>query len=376
MDRRRRNLAAIVLGMALAVVLASCNLRITDGNATSRGPDISADGRYVAFSSYASDLVPGDTNGYEDVFVWDRQTRATVQVTEGDADSYDATISADGRYVAFTSGASDLVPNDPSAWDDIFVWDRVTGTTTAITEGNSPANPSISGDGRYVAYESWDSQLAPDDTPGIIDVFVWDRQTGSTTRITDDDLMDSVEPSVSLDGRYVAYQTALHYKWEDPPIPFADVFVHDLVTGTTTQVTDGNNDSSEPDISADGQYVAFYSQATDLVPGDPNGSTDDVYVWEAATGTIIRLGPSRNVAISDDGRYVAYGDVLVWDRTTGTTVDTTNTAGPGWCASIELSGDGQYLTYHCSHPDLDPGDTNGVIDVFVWDRHHWQSPGS
>ncbi len=371
-------MAATVLGVVLAVVLGSCNLRITDGDATSRGPDISADGRYVAFSSYASDLVPGDTNGHEDVFVWDRVTGTTVQVTEGDAASYDPTISADGRYVAFTSGASDLVPDDPSEWDDIFVWDRVTGTTTAITAGNSPANPSISGDGRYVAYESWDSELAPDDTPGIIDIFVWDRQTGSTSRITDHDLMDSVAPSISLDGRHVAYQTALHHKGEDPAIPFADVYVHDLVTGTTTQVTDGDNDSFEPDISADGQYVAFHSEASDLAPGDPNGSIADAYVWEAATGAITRLGSSRDVAISDDGRYVAFGSdgVRVWDRTTGTTIAAANAAGgTGWCASIEVSGDGQYLTYHCTDGVV-PNDTNGVTDVFVRDREHWQSPGS
>ena len=365
----------VTLGVLLALVLTSCNIRVADGDAASRTPDISADGRYVAYSSLASNLVPGDTNGHEDVFVWDRTMRASVQVTEGDDDSYEPAISADGRYVAFTSEASDLVATDPSPSSDIFVWDRVTGVTIAISDGNSPKNPAISADGRYVAYESWDSELAPDDTPGIIDVFVWDRNDASTIRITDDDVMDSGSPSISADGQ-VAYATSMHYMVEDPPIPFGDIFVWDATTGTTTQVTDGNNDSGSPDISSDGLHVSFFSEASDLVPEDPADGQPYAYVWDGASGVIVRIGDgSRDVAISADGRHVAYarGDVFVLDRVTGITTQTTN--GTGWCAHVEISGDGRYLTYHCDSPDVVPGDTNGVVDVFVWDQLHWRSPG-
>lgn len=378
----------MAVGALVAVGLTSCNRRITDGSATSRSPDISADGRYVAFASSAPNLVPGDTNGHEDVFVWDRVTGVTTRVTAGDGNSFEPAISADGRHVAFTSMASDLVPNDPTAGADIFVWERLTDTTTAISDGNSPRQPAISGDGRYVAYESWDSQLALDDTPAIVDVFVWDRATAATTRITDSAVMDSGNASISVDGGHVAYSTAMHYKVEDPPFPIGNVFVWDEYTGATTQVTDGNNDSTAPDISADGHAVSFVSEATDLVPADPNGTLSDAYVWDATTGAIVRVGPhAREAAISDDGRHVAYNaftapapgetftplQIFVWDRTTGVTTQTTN--GTGWCSHIAASGDGRYLAYHCDAPDLVSGDTNGVTDIFVWDQLHWLSPG-
>jgi Tol biopolymer transport system component len=157
----------------------------TQGNGDSVSPSISADGRYVAFMSYAYNLVPGDTNGKADVFVHDRLTGQTTRVsvasdgTQGNDGSGGASISANGRYVAFVSGASNLVPGDTNGKADVFVHDRLTGQTTRVsvasdgTEGNSDSiYPSISADGRYVAFQSWASNLIPRDTNGAWDVFV------------------------------------------------------------------------------------------------------------------------------------------------------------------------------------------------------------
>jgi len=226
----------------------------TQGNDNSWDPSISADGRYVAFFSHASNLVPGDTNGKADVFVHDRVTGQTTRVsvasdgTEGNGYSWFPSISADGRYVAFESIASNLVPGDTNGVSDVFVHDRLTGQTTRVsvasdgTQGHSASDhPSISADGRYVAFESFASNLVPGDTNGKRDVFVHDRLTGQTARV-----------SVASDG------------------------------------TQGNGDSIYPSISADGRYVAFVSGASNLVPGDANGNID-VFIAAAAEPTAMRL---------------------------------------------------------------------------------------
>ena len=168
------------------------------GNRYSYDPSISADGRYVAFYSYASNLVSGDTNGVYDVFVHDRQSGQTTRVSvasdgaQGNNGSYyDPSISADGRYVAFDSSASNLVSGDTNGARDVFVHDRQGGGTTRVSVASDGAqggtgswNPSISADGRYVAFYSGASNLVSGDTNGTDDVFVHDGQTGQTTRIS------------------------------------------------------------------------------------------------------------------------------------------------------------------------------------------------
>ena len=194
----------------------------------------------MAFAGGSPNLVPGDTNSNFDIFVHDRQTGQTTRVsvasdgTQGTGgQSLNPSISADGRYVAFMSYADNLVPGTYN-WDSIFVHDRQTGQTTrvSIASDSTPANgqsssPSISADGRYVAFSSKATNLVSDDTNGQSDIFVHDRQTGQTTRV-----------SVASDG---------------------------------TQV---NFDSGQPSISAGGRYVAFGSSATNVVPGDTNGVSD------------------------------------------------------------------------------------------------------
>jgi len=221
------------------------------GNSWSSTPSISSDGRFVAFRSVASNLVSGDTNSTWDIFVHDRQTSQTTRVSvdsgglQGNGRSQSTSISSDGRFVAFHSRASNLVPGDTNGTYDIFVHNRQTGQTTRVSvdsgglQGNSLSEmSSISSDGRFVAFESYASNLVPGDTNGEADIFVHDRQTGQTTRV-----------SVDSGG------------------------------------LQGNNHSDGPmSISSDGRFVAFQSEATNLVPGDTNGRTD-IFVHDRQPNT-------------------------------------------------------------------------------------------
>ena len=210
-----------------------------EGNAASFLPSISADGRYVAFGSDANNLVSGDTNNVWDVFVRDRQTGQTTRVsvdsngTQGNDQTFriGVSISADGRYVAFCSLASNLVSEDTNDSIDVFVHDRQTGQTTRVsvasdgTQGNNHSTGvSLSADGRYVAFESDASNLIIHETNSTRAIFVYDMQTGETTRVS-----QGSDPSISADGRYVAYYTSDNYYW--------DVFIRDRQTWQTTRVS-------------------------------------------------------------------------------------------------------------------------------------------
>ncbi|WP_173977550.1 DUF4347 domain-containing protein, partial [Magnetospirillum sp. LM-5] len=311
-----------------------------EGNYPSYTPSISADGRYVAYYSYASNLVPGDTNNAADTFVHDRQTGTTSRVSvatgggQGNATSYFPSISADGRYVAFYSFASNLVPGDTNNAFDIFVHDRQTGSTSRLSvatggaQGNSGSyTPSISADGRYVAFYSDASNLVPGDTNGNGDIFVHDRQTGTTSRVSvgvagvQGNSSLEGRTSISADGRYVAFNSHSSNLVTGDTNSRFDVFVHDRQTGTTSRVSvatggaQGNNTSYFPSISADGRYVAYYSYSSNLVAEDTNGYAD-IFVHDRQTGTTSRVsvatsgvqanGDSYKPSISADGRYVAF----------------------------------------------------------------------
>ncbi len=342
--------------LAAAPVVSIQRVSLSSGGSEGNGSDcgganISADGRYVAFGSSATNLVPGDTNGVLDGFVHDRQTGQTARVSlswdgsEGNDESYGPSISADGRYVAFGSLATNLVPGDTNGALDVFVHDRQTGETARVslssggTEGNGHCwDASISADGRYVAFHSLASNLVPDDTNGESDVFVHDQQTGETARVSlssggTQGNSSSGSPSISADGRYVAFVSLA-----DNLVPgdneFWDTFVRDRQTGQTTRVglssggKKGNRGSGNPSISADGRYVAFDSGSTNLVPGDTNGVVD-VFVHDRQTGKTVRVSlswdgsegddGSGNPRISADGRYVAF-----WSDATNLVPDDTN----------------------------------------------------
>ncbi|MFZ5819138.1 MAG: hypothetical protein ACOYYJ_04475 [Chloroflexota bacterium] len=269
------------------------------------GTAISGDGRYVAFSSQATNLVSGDTNNEGDVFVHDRDTGQTGRISvdstgaQANGQSSSPSISSDGRYVAFSSNAPNLVAGDTNDQTDVFVHDRQTGATSRVsvsstgaqTIGHTSYDPAISGDGRFVAFFSGAENLVPDFTwEGYI--YVHDRQTGQTTResLSSDgwQLIGTAEnPVLSSNGRYLAFD----FYDKSEGMPNLNIYVRDRQTGTTVQVTHGTDYLSRaPSISADGMIVAFRSDRPNLVSGDTNDA-DDIFVYEAD------YGPERNPTV-------------------------------------------------------------------------------
>ncbi|SCF21217.1 WD40-like Beta Propeller Repeat [Micromonospora echinospora] len=332
-------------------------------NDRSDDPAISADGRYVTFDSDATNLVPDDTNGVSDIFVRDRitgtTTRVSVSTTGDQANGFSraSAISADGRYVAYHSLATNLVPDDTNDEIDVFVRDRATGTTTRVSVSTNgyQANhyselPAISADGRYITYHSLATNLVPRDTNSAYDVFVRDQIAGTTRRVSvstagDQGDRDSFEPAISADGRYVSYTSrASNLVPDDANGDLTDVLVWDRTTGSTRRISvstggdQGNDDSFTSALSADGRYVSYASDASNLAPGDTNNATD-VFVWNRITGT------TRRVSVS-----------------------TTGNQGDGFSRSPAISADGRYVTYQSLATNLVPDDTNDVTDIFVRDR--------
>src|SRR3990172_4652589 len=265
-------------------------------NAFSGYPAISADGRFVAFSSDATNLVSGDTNLASDIFVRDRQTGSTERVSvdgagsQANGSSYEPAISADGRFVSFSSDASNLVSGDTNLAPDIFVHDRQTGGTeranvdSAGSEANAAAFfPAISGDGRFVAFSSDAGNLVPGDTNPASDVFVRDRQTGTTERVSVDSaggggVGASYTPAVSSDGRFVAFTSAASNLVPADANGTTDIFVRDRQAGTTERASlnsagsEGNGASDESAVSSDGRFVTFRSLSSNLLAGDTNSA--------------------------------------------------------------------------------------------------------
>jgi len=391
---------------------------ITGGSST---PALSADGRFVAFESQAYDLVSGDTNNATDIFVHDRQSVVTTRVSvasgggQSDSVSIRPALSADGRYVAFDSVATNLVPGDTNGWSDVFVHDRQTGVTTRVSVDSAGGQGSdasyraaISGDGRYVAFESFSPNLVANDLNGQYDVFVHDRQTGVTTRVSvtsggaEASGGGSGGPSISADGRYVSFESGAVNLAPGDLNGTYDIFVHDRQTGATERVsvasggTEANNFSINGALSADGAVVAFESYASNLVGGDTNG-VPDIFTHVRASGVTTRVsvdslgaqgnGFSTVPAISGDGRVVGfesgsdnlvagdtnfYGDVFVHDRQTGATsrvsVDSLGAEANAWSADAAITPDGRYVCFFSLAWNLVPGDNNFWNDVFLRDR--------
>ncbi|MBZ0320393.1 MAG: hypothetical protein K8L91_28530 [Anaerolineae bacterium] len=391
----------------------------TGGNSFSGS--ISSNGRFVAFITIAS-LVPGDGDAQYDAYVYDRMTCAVQLVsvsTEGvkaNNLASDPSISADGRYVAFVSDATNLVAGDSNAQSDVFVHDRQTGQTSRVSvgaggtqaTGGRSVDTSISADGRYVAFLSGATNLVAGDTNATEDIFVHDRQTGQTTRVSvatggTQATSNSLDPVISADGRYVGFESFATNLVAGDTNGVKDVFLYDRNTAITTRVSVGTGGTQANGLSlvgfalsADGRFVAFSSNATNLITGDNNGNYH-VYVLDRQTMTTTRVsvdsagaqavGFSRYPSISSDGRYVAFqsdainlvsgdtnsrNDVFVHDRQTGQTtrisVAADGTQGTGDSVSPVFSADGRYVSFHANASNLVDGDSNGQYDVFVTPR--------
>ncbi len=340
---------------------------------------ISGNGRYVVFESEANTLVDGDNAGHVDVFVRDRDadgdgvfdepgsvTTRRVSVglggseangdsgvaVTGDFGGSNVAISRDGRFIAFSSAASNLVPGDTNGTTDVFVYDQVNGSMERVSVSNGGAQgnavsdqPSISQDGRYVAFRSFATSLLAGDTNNVADIYLRDRQTNTTTRISLGNggvqalNGPSYTPAISpgLDGCYIAFTSDADNLGADADT-ISDVFVRNRCASppTTTLISQGfgAGRSFHPSITANGQLVAFASQADNLVAGDTNNSSD----------IFLRFGSTTLLVSVDD-----FGNQ-----------GNRNSYRPS------LSADGQYVAYETESSNILPGDFNGLRDIYIY----------
>lgn len=418
-------LLAVGLGIAPTALSQTTRVSVSTGgvqaNAECTHPAVSADGRFVAFASTATNLAPGATTGSRQIYRHDRLSGITVLVSQSTAGQAAAancnslSISADGRYIAFHTTASNLIPGDINNANDVFLRDVFLGLTSRVSlanggaEGNGASiNPSISDDGTVIAFNSSASNLVAGDTNGAADIFVRNLTTGVTTRATIgpggvQTTGLSGGPMLSGNGQIVAFASTANNLVAVDTNTARDVFVRDLTAGVTERVsvaTGGGqaNGASGTDfsISRDGRFVAFQTSATNLDLLDPN-SQDDIYVrdrqanlttLEAVNGagqhangvsTLGRIsGDGITIAFSSDANNLVTPEPNPWtdvfvrnrvtgqiSRATGSTTGTSSTSGSTYLSG--LSYDGRYVVFESTATDLVSGDTNGVRDIFVTD---------
>jgi Tol biopolymer transport system component len=366
--RRGATVLVVALGTALAVVSvaqAGISRFVAGGSADSSygimPTDVSADGRFVAFAKDGDGVVEGDSNGAIDLFVRDRSTGATEGIgvnEQGElVGAFGGTVSDDGRFVAFV--ASDgILADDTNGFSDVFLRDREAGTTILVTRGaegsaanGQPGVPQISGDGRFVAYESQASNLVAGDTNESGDVFLYDVQSGTTTLASAGRTGASARgwssgPSISADGRYVAFSSTA---WDLHPTlnTFGgQVFLYDRITGAVSVVSvdewgqPGSYGASfDASISADGNLVAFSSLSSTLDPADRNDQAD-VFVHDRAAGTTRRVSLPRGAAVTGEESN-------------------------GRSDEPQINGDGSIVTFRSDATNLVPDDANEASDAFA-----------
>jgi Tol biopolymer transport system component len=434
-------LLALVTSTACTAVRTKGTQRVSVGvngmeaNLSSKEPSISANGRYVAFASDASNLVDGDYNGVTDIFVRDlvKNTIARVSVSsagiEGDKASYWPFISSDGRYVTFTSDADNLVESDTNGVGDVFVHDKQTGETQLIsrttdgTIGNDLSFwSSISSDGRYVTFMSSATNLVQSDSNDTWDIFLKDRKSGQINLVSlgyDGSPANSQSeyPVISQDGRSIAFASDATNIVEGDTNGCRDVFEYNRQSGKTIRVSlasdgtpaDKGTAAFVISISEDGKFVAFPSLATNLVPNDTN-QVWDIFVHDRDTGETTRVsvssdgmqsnGDSLGVSISSNGRYVTFGsngnnlvsedlngvmDVFLHDRDTGQTelvsvatdgkqgdqasgFTMITSTGVDFAYGTQISSDGNTVAFMSDASNLVANDTNANQDIFLHTR--------
>jgi Tol biopolymer transport system component len=378
---------------------------------------LSGDGGQAAFHSSAS-LDGADPDGLFDIYVKDLSSDATHLVstnsvgTKSDGDSNEAAFSADGGTVAFQSTATNLDDHDTDTLTDVYVKDLSSGslvlasTSSSGAKGNSLSlSPTLSSDGTVVAFESFATNLHPDDDDTRVDIYVKDLVTGALTLASTSSsgakgTEDSAFAALSADGTAVAFQTFSNLDAADTDAS-ADVYVKDLVSGTTTLASTsdtgatGDGASAGPSLSADGTKVAFVSTSSNLDPADTD-PIHDVFVKDLVSGEVslgsVSAGGLKSddinlftSALSHDGNRVAFVsmagnlssadgdtllDVYVKDLSSGVlTLASTSSAGVKgnddsgtWPA---LSGDGTLVAFESMATNLDPADGDADEDVYV-----------
>lgn len=292
-------------------------------NSDSHSAQLSGNGRYVVFVSSASNLVDSDSNGADDVFRYDRDTKTTERVsaplagTEFDGASTDPDLSSDGRFVVFSSSASNVIEQDGNDASDVFVKDLETGQVELISValdgqvGNRRSMlPRMSADGRYVVFVSDATNLVEKDSNGARDVFIRDRISGVTERVTLSSAnkqlaRNSTAPDVSDDGRFVVFETLSDEVVDQDRNGFRDLYLRDREERSTVLVSgtpfgdSGNGESWAGRISGNGQFIVFSSRANDLVEDDTN-EVADVFAYDRVLGDVQRVSVS---AIGKGGGY-------------------------------------------------------------------------
>jgi uncharacterized repeat protein (TIGR01451 family) len=338
------------------------------GEGFSSAPAISDDGRFVAFDSDATNLVQGDQNNTTDVFRHDRDTGETILISvdsagqQGDSSSHAPAISADGRFVVFHANSS-LAPEDTNEQTDVYVRDVQAGITALVSigfDGSAGNNTSfiqdINGDGRFVAFVSDSTNLIPNDVQDFeANVYVRDLVAGTTELVSigSDGTRANVgffdRPSISADGRYVAFSTGDSLVPEDTRQFSLDIYLRDRQAGTTELISvnsdevPGNGRSEGPSVSSDGQFVAFESDSSNIVsPDEPAGGffpDEDIFVRDRQAGVTYRVSESSS---GEEGNARSLGGTI--------------------------SADGLVTAFSSDASNLVPNDTNFVTDIFVHDE--------
>ncbi|MBE9478479.1 MAG: PD40 domain-containing protein, partial [Chloroflexi bacterium] len=390
-----------------------------EGNQVSRTPSINADGQIIVFASEATNLVDGDTNNFQDIFLHDWLAGITKRVSlsgqgqEANGASDWPEISADGLTVVFASTASNLVDGDTNGVEDVFVVDLQSGVVELVShpatggQANEPCSqPVISGDGRFVTFVSAATNLVPGATAGLEEIYLFDRSDGSLQWVSAPHIgaaNDGVsgEPAISADGNWVAFSSASTQLVPEDTLGRRDIFLWNRASSaiervSVTQIGDEAEGSSYvPAISADGRYIVFRSHASNLVADDTN-YMGDIFLRDNINGTLQRIsisttgeqadGPSDEPAISADGRFIVFRsyatnlvpndtnispDIFVRDlqgTTTRISVDSYAGESNGSNYSPTISADGAAIAFYSEADNLvlEPlEDLNGTGDVFA-----------